>query len=72
LGKVISDHIDDHRIQDIAKRAAWVGNDETHYYRKWPDKDIKDLKILIGLTVRWIESIQMTEGYINTMPNGKK
>ena len=40
LGKVISDHIDDHRIQDIAKRAAWVGNDETHYYRKWPDKDI--------------------------------
>lgn len=28
------------------ERAAWLGNDETHYVRKWPEKDVKDLKSL--------------------------
>jgi len=40
LGDVIASHVDDSRIQSTAKRAAWLGNDETHYYRKWEDKEI--------------------------------
>jgi len=67
LSKVISDHIADTNIKSTAKRAAWLGNDETHYYRKWEDKDIKDLKILIELTVRWIESELLTREYEQTM-----
>jgi hypothetical protein len=72
LGDVISNYIDDSNIKTTAKRAAWLGNDETHYYRRWENKDIDDLKILIELTVRWIESVQLTEEFVKSMPEGKK
>jgi hypothetical protein len=67
LGTVINDYVTDGKIKSTAKRAAWLGNDETHYYRKWEDKDIKDLKILIELTVRWIESEELTRKYEEEM-----
>jgi len=69
LGKVIDEFIDDHRIQSMAKRAAWLGNDETHYIRKWVDKDIEALKTLIELTVRWIEMVELSKGYESDMPD---
>jgi len=68
LSKVIKDYVTDTKIKSTASRAAWLGNDETHYYRKWEDKDIKDLKILIELTVRWIESEELTRIYVEDMP----
>jgi len=54
LGKCIEELIDDPRIREIAKRAAWLGNDETHYFKIWKDKDLEDLKKLINLTVHFI------------------
>ena len=67
LGKCISTYVTNDRIKQTASRAAWVGNDETHFVRKWEDKDLKDLKVLIGLTVRWIEMEKMTEEAIGGM-----
>ncbi len=52
LGKCIK-QISDEGIKNMAERAAWLGNDETHYYRKWIDKDIEILKELIQLTVNY-------------------
>ncbi len=43
LGQCISD-IDDTRINNLARAASWIGNDETHYVRKHIDKDVQDLK----------------------------
>ncbi|MDW4160614.1 hypothetical protein QI230_02945 [Staphylococcus saprophyticus] len=43
LGKCISE-IDDTRINNLARAASWIGNDETHYVRKHVDKDVQDLK----------------------------
>ncbi|MDC6376690.1 hypothetical protein PPZ59_02755 [Staphylococcus warneri] len=43
LGQCISD-IDDIRINNLARAASWIGNDETHYVRKHVDKDVQDLK----------------------------
>jgi hypothetical protein len=63
LGPCIDKYVDDSRIKACAKRATWLGNDETHYERRWVDKDLKDLKILIELTVNWIESVKLTEKY---------
>ncbi len=40
LSACISDHIDDARVKELARRAAWLGNDETHYVRKWEGKDL--------------------------------
>ena len=42
--QVISRYIDDSNIKNVAKRAVWLGNDETHYIRKWEDKDLSFLK----------------------------
>lgn len=67
LGKCIEDHIDDTNVKQCAKRAAWLGNDETHYVRKWEDKDVSDLKLLIQLTVNWIDNVLLTQKYIDGM-----
>lgn len=67
LGQVIQSYIQHEAIKETAKRAAWLGNDETHYTRKWIDKDINDLKALINLTVQWIKLDLMTLRYTSEM-----
>ncbi|MEX1997584.1 MAG: hypothetical protein WEA04_02825 [Candidatus Andersenbacteria bacterium] len=67
LGAAVKD-IDDSNIQATAKRAAWLGNDETHYERKWTTKDLTHLKDLISLVVNWIENTEKTKKYVEEMP----
>ena len=67
-GAVISEYISDARIQAVAKRSLWLGNDETHYLRKWTDRDISDLVTLIKLTTNWIEIEQLSKSYVEQMP----
>jgi len=66
LGDLI-DKMTEGKIQTCAKRAAWLGNDEIHFLRKWEDKDISNLKDLIKLTQNWIESEIMTKKYSEDM-----
>lgn len=51
------------KVKSCATKAVWLGNDETHYERKWEDRDINDLKILIQLTLHHIESELLTEKF---------
>jgi len=67
LSKCIETYIDDKRIKDCAEMAAWLGNDESHYLKRWIDKDLNDLKILIKLSEKWIESNVLTEKYKEDM-----
>lgn len=67
LGSCIAQFINDPNVRECAKRAAWLGNDETHYIRKWETKDVNDLKLLVRLTVNWIESSLLTKKYIAEM-----
>ncbi len=67
LGACITKFVGDVNIKECAKRAAWLGNDETHYTRKWETKDIGDLKVLVQLTVNWIDSATLTKKYIDEM-----
>ena len=67
LGGVINNYVDDANVKVCSQRAAWLGNDETHYVRKWEDKDINDLKILISLSCVWIESNVLTDKYLKEM-----
>jgi hypothetical protein len=71
LAYVIGQYVKDANIKAAAKRAAWLGNDETHYLCRWTDKDIKNLKELVKLTVNWIESYLLTRQYEQEMPEGK-
>jgi len=68
LGQVIKDFVDDPNIKACAARAAWLGNDEAHYVRRWEDKDVSDLKKLIRLSVNWVDSVLLTEEYTRDMP----
>lgn len=67
LWPCIQEYVDDPRLQECARMATWLGNNETHYVRKWKDKDINDLKVLLKLTIYWISSELLTEKYRSSM-----
>ena len=66
-GNVVEETISDPRIQALAKRALWLGNDETHYLKKWKDHNLQDLISLIKLTLYWIEMEKLSENYTSDM-----
>ena len=72
LSKCIEKYIEDPMTKSAAIRATWLGNDETHYYRKWEEKDLEDLKILLRLTINSIENQLLVEKYENEMQNKKQ
>lgn len=69
LGSVISEYLDDFRkLQNLAKAATWIGNDETHYERKHTDKDIRDMKAFIRSASQFIAAdydADIAEEFIN-------
>jgi len=67
LGNCIRDHVDNINVKECVQRTVWLGNDETHFVRKWEDRDIYDLKSLIALTVHWLEMELLSEEYTNEM-----
>jgi hypothetical protein len=69
---VINKYVSDKRMLTTAQRATWLGNDETHYVRKWEDKELQDMKNLIKLTCYWIQSEHLTSEAVANMPEGKK
>jgi hypothetical protein len=68
LGKCIEEYVSNTNIKAVAKRAVWLGNDETHYVRIWEGKDLDDLKKLVDLTVHWIEMEKLTDSVMKEMP----
>jgi hypothetical protein len=71
-GKVVNDHIPDPRVQAVARRALWLGNDETHYIKKWVDYNVTDLIKLIDLTIDWIEIERDSKEYVEAMKEEEK
>jgi len=67
LGICIENRIINENIKSVAKRAAWLGNDEIHYEKRWEGKDVQDLKILIELVIRWIETEKLTNDILKDM-----
>ena len=67
FSRQIKQYVDDDKIKECAELATWLGNDEAHYMRKWVDKDLGDLKILVDLTLHWIQSVKLTEKYKSDM-----
>lgn len=54
LMQCIKEYIENPKIQTLAVKSVWLGNDETHYVRKHTDKDIDDLKRLLNACVNYI------------------
>jgi len=72
LSLCIATYIEDVVAKEIAVRAAWLGNDETHYYREWKVCDLDDLKKLISVMINIIDTQLISRHYIKTMPRRKK
>lgn len=53
LGNSIK-RFDSKKLRVTASRAAWLGNDFTHYTRKYEDCEIGDLKKYIKAALHWI------------------
>lgn len=68
LATVIQKHLSGDKVPVVSLRAAWLGNDETHYERRWADKDLQDLKRLIGATVHFIALEEMVVDLPKSMP----
>lgn len=60
--------IEDERLQKVAERAVWLGNDEVHYTKKWDDKDIEDLKLVLDLVVSIIQNNARYTALLEDMP----
>lgn len=67
LAACIAKYISDNNVRECARRAAWLGNDETHFARRWEDRDIDDLKDLIELTLVWLQYALRTAEFIKKM-----
>jgi hypothetical protein len=72
LGPCIKSYVNDPKVKAIAERATWLGNDETHYERRWQGKDLSVLKQLIALAVHWIVADKLTQDALADMPEPKK
>ncbi|MFC0235148.1 hypothetical protein [Fictibacillus phosphorivorans] len=67
IQQCVQKYITESDIKAMAERAVWLGNDETHYVRKWENKDITDLKVLIELTVHFLTMKIKAEQYKREM-----
>lgn len=65
----IEKYITSEQVKDMAKRAVWLGNDETHYVRRWEGMDLKNMKRIIDLTIHWIEMELLTAQTMADMPD---
>ena len=54
LSAVIKTYFKDTMIGQAAEKAAWLGNDEAHYIRKWEEHDINSLKSLLRIVINGI------------------
>jgi hypothetical protein len=72
LMSVIKKHFTDTRMSIVFSRAAWLGNDETHYERRWIDHDLNHLKQLIDASVHFIEMEKLVAQLPEDMPDPNK
>lgn len=70
-GDVVKHQISDARIKALSERTLWLGNDESHYLRKWGEKDITDLVSLIKMTMHFIGLDHEANAIIADMPEGR-
>jgi hypothetical protein len=54
LASVIKEFLPGDKLAVVSSRAAWLGNDQTHYEGRWVGKDLQDLKKLIDATAHFV------------------
>jgi hypothetical protein len=71
LQAVIKTYFSGDNLPVVSSRAVWLGNDETHYERRWVGKDLQDLKKLIIATEYFIAMQKLASSLPAEMPDPK-
>ena len=71
LQPVIAKYLSGDKLPVVSTRAAWLGNDEVHYERRWVGKDLADLKRLISATIHFIAMERLVANLPLDMPDPK-
>lgn len=71
LGGVIAKYLSGDKLPVVSARAAWLGNDQTHYEKRWVGKDLQDLKRLINATEHFIAMEILAATLPTEMPHSK-
>jgi hypothetical protein len=69
LQPVIKKYLGGDKLPIVSSRAAWLGNDETHYERRWVGKDLSDLKKLISAVEHFIAMEKLVANLPTEMPD---
>lgn len=56
------------QLKEVAKRAAWLGNDQTHYIPLFEEYDLTHLKSMINIAISWITVLIETHKIIQIEP----
>ena len=72
LGKCVKESIDSQTVRDFAERAVWLGNDESHYEKRWTSKSVDDLFKLIEFLRDAIIQDEEKKKLLSEMPEQKK
>lgn len=72
LGKCVKENIDSQTVRDIAERAVWLGNDESHYAKRWTSKNVDDLLKMIDFLRDAIIQEENRKQLLAEMPEQKK
>jgi hypothetical protein len=68
LAQIITEYLPGDKLAVVSSRAVWLGNDETHYERRWIGKNLQDLKKLIDATAHFIAMERLVEDLPTDMP----
>lgn len=71
LSACIRDYVTNDELKMCAERAVWLANDETHYHRKWEEKDVNDLKEVVEMTINWLQLVLRSKRLLQDMPEGR-
>ena len=72
LSNCIAKYVDNDNIKCFAQRAAWLGNDELHYLKRWEDLNISNLEDFIVLSIFAIDLEEKRKKSEESMPNPVK
>jgi len=61
LGKCIANKVEQESLKTVASRCAWLGNDQTHYVKRFEEFDLEMLKKLVEACVYWIQMELLTD-----------
>jgi hypothetical protein len=64
LGECLRRCVSDASVLACANRASWLGDDEALFLRRWDEHDLDELRVLIRLTINWLENVLLARRFV--------